>query len=532
MNGFRVSWPADFGFNTVDGPNSPTVQSSPSVRPKAFSGVSEESEQSIAEQNVASYDQYYDVQSETMPLESGTSVNNNTRRADVTTTLSILEGAPVKAAALPSANAKSVKPRHSTARLPKIAPKVGTQDTLHIRDKRLPSYMLPTPASEARKSSAVASPEVRRSNISTPNLNARRESKTAKPTATLGTDKARIPPSGRKTPISELCGAIRSGRSTPTSADPGNITPIARPSTGSQLTDQTATTPKSTTKTEASQRASIGHIKIVRQQLHPIETSRDGTFPPARPQSESKGKSVLNNLKGLFSSKRDATPTPSSRGRRFSIGSRKSVSTEADIPDVPAVPVVPAVPALSALPESLRKSTKAIPVEKSAPEDVHPSIHELPTTASSILPRPGKEPTSKDNSAKKDVAEEKRSSFRHKTSKHKVAADEATPETGSKKETRDTVTLMEMGLTLRQEASKEDDLVRKERMASFAQVLLDTVTNAVEAERNMYTAMQAAEQAKMSYMMTQQSVQEMNKLVSTSGRLSLFERKKRPNNND
>jgi len=39
--------------------------------------------------------------------------------------------------------------------------------------------------------------------------------------------------------------------------------------------------------------------------------------------------------------------------------------------------------------------------------------------------------------------------------------------------------------------------------------------------------MQAAEQAKMSYMMTQQSVQEMNKLVSTSRRLPLFKRKKR-----
>jgi hypothetical protein len=525
-NGFRVSWPADFGFNSADGPNSPTVQSSPSVRPKAFSGVSEESEKSIAEQNVASYDQHYDVQFETMPLELGTSVNNDIRRADVTTTLSILEGAPIKAAALPSANAKSVKPHHSTARLPKIAPKVSTQDTLHIPDKRLPSYMLPTPASEARKSSAAVPPEIRRSNMSTPNLNARRESKTAKPTTTLDTDVARVPPTGRRTPISELCGAIRSGRSTPTSADPRCTTPIARPSTGSQLTDQLTTTPKSTAKT------SIGHIKIVRHQLHPIETSRDGTFPPAPPHNESKGKSVLNNLKGLFSGKRDATSTPGSRGRRFSIGSRKSVSTEADIPDMPAVPAVPAIPASTALPESLRKSTMTLSVKKSATEDVHPSIPELPTNESSILQRPGKESTFKDNPTKKVVAGEEISSLRHKASKHKVAADEATPETGSKKETRDTVALMEMGLTLRQEASKENDLVRKERIASFAQVLLDTVTNAVEAERNMYTAMQAAEQAKMSYMMTRQSVQEMNKLVSTSNRLSLFEKKKRSENND
>ncbi|KAI4787849.1 hypothetical protein E4T44_13574 [Aureobasidium sp. EXF-8845] len=64
-NGFRVSWPADFGFNSADGPDSPTVQSSPSVRPKAFSGVSEESVQSVTEQNVSSFDQNYDAQFET-----------------------------------------------------------------------------------------------------------------------------------------------------------------------------------------------------------------------------------------------------------------------------------------------------------------------------------------------------------------------------------------------------------------------------------------------------------------------------------
>ncbi|KAI4740975.1 hypothetical protein E4T50_08607 [Aureobasidium sp. EXF-12298] len=546
-NGFHVSWPADFGFNTTDGPNSPTVQSSPSVRPKAFSGVSEESEQSVAEQNAESFDQYHDVQSETMPLNNGSGEQNESRRGDITTTLSILEGTPAKTNPRSSAAPKPVTRRFSAAKLPRTTSKIGVQDTVHTRNDRLPSYMLPTPASEARKNSTVGPPEIRRSTASTPNLNARRETQATKSTTTADPDKVRVP-TGRRTPVSDLCGTIRSGRSTPTSAIPRSTTPIARPSTGSQ----TIATPK---KTETSHRASIGHIKIVRQTPQPIETSRDGTFPPTRPRSESKGKSVLNNLKGLFSGKRDAPVTPSSSGRRFSIGSRKSVSTDADVPDVPTVPDVPAIPAVpavpalpvgptlptmptlpavsaaSALPESRRKSTtKSILVKKTTTDEAH-SKTEIPPKDTSILARSRRKSTVKDNPTKKDMAADETPSLRRKASKHKVAAVEATQESDSGRETRDTVALMEMGLTLRQEASKEDDLVRKERMASFAQVMLDTVTNAVEAERNMYTAMQAAEQAKMSYMMTQQSVQEMNKLVSTSRRLPLFKRKKRSDGN-
>lgn len=540
-NGFRVSWPADFGFNPADGPDSPTVQSSPSVRPKAFSGVSEESLQSVTEQNVSFLGQNYDAQFETTS-NRGTGANNQTIGGDVTTTLSILESAPVRANALSSAGASSVKPLHSTARLPKIASKAGTQNNVYTRNDRLPSYMLPTPASEARKTSNIAPPEIRRSNMSTPNLNARRESPTTKPTTTNG-----VPPPSRRAPITELCGAIRSGRSTPTSNISRTTTPIARPSTGIQPTEQSVATPKSTSKTEASHRVSIGHIKIVRQSSHPVETSRDGTFPPARPRSDSKGKSVLNNLKGLFHAKRDTPSTPSSSGRRFSIGSRKSVPTEADIPDVPTVPAVPAIPAMPAMPvipsvpaiptssvlsESRRKSaTKSILVKRNANEEAPVSDPKLPISETSISPHPTRKSTGDDSQAKRDGSEEDKPSLRRKASKHKVAAIEAASDLDSEKKTRDTVALMEMGLTLRQEASEEDDLVRKERMASFAQVMLDTVTNAVEAERNMYTAMQAAEQAKMSYMMTQQSVQEMNKLISTSRRLPLFKRKKRSDGN-
>ena len=537
-NGFHVSWPADFGFNTTDGPESPTVQSSPSVRPKAFSGVSDDSEHSVAEQNAKSFDQYYDVQLDTVCSDGGAVAGNQSRKEDITTTLSILEGTPDKADVLSSTAPKSVKRRFSAAKLPKTTSKDGTRDNVYTRNDRVPSYMLPTPASEARKNSTLAPPEIRRSTASTPNLNARRESRNAKAPTTPSLDKSRVPPPNRPAPVSELYGNLRSGRSTPTSAIPRSTTPIARPSTVSQ---QTASTPKSTSKSEAGCRASIGHIKIVRHTPQPIETSRDGTFPPARPRSESKGKSVLNNLKGLFSGKRDATPTQSSSGRRFSIGSRKSVSTEADILDVPAVPdlpalpvmpalppvpALPAIPAVSAVPESWRKSTtKSILVKKDEDQSAQ---SQLQTKESCVLPRPRRK---SDNPAKKDAAEEERPSLRRKASKHKFAATDSTQESESGRETRDTVALMEMGLTLRQEASKEDDLVRKERMASFAQVMLDTVTNAVEAERNMYTAMQAAEQAKMSYMMTQQSVQEMNKLVSTSRRLPLFKRKKRSDDN-
>jgi hypothetical protein len=531
-NGFRVSWPADFGFNSADGPDSPTVQSSPSVRPKAFSGVSEEEEQSLTEQNSSSPDQKDNARYETTVSSHGSRVNQS-RGGGTTTQVSMLEGAPTKSHVSSSANTRSVKPHHSTARLPKIAPRAGTQNTVYTRNDRRPSYMLPTPASEARRNSNTASSEIRRSNMSTPNLNARREPQTTKPKVMPNTERADVPPSGRKIQITNLCGTIRSGRSTPNSPNPRSVTPTNRPSTGSQLTDQTVATPKSKSKSETSSRVSIGHIKIVRQSLHPIETSRDGSFPPAQPRSESKSRLVLNNLKGLFSGRRDTTSAPGSRGRRFSIGSRKSVSTEADIPDVPVVPALPTMPAVSAVstisapPESGRRSTtKSILIKNTTAEQAHSSKPGFSTQEPSILPRAAEKSTVKDSPSKTDVAGEERFSLRRKASRREVATrTETTPEMHSEKETHNTVALMELGLTLCQEASKEDDLVRKERMASFAQAMLDTVTNAVEAERNMYTAMQAAEQAKMSYMMTQQSVQELNKLVSTSRRLPLFERK-------
>ncbi|THV86865.1 hypothetical protein D6D29_01173 [Aureobasidium pullulans] len=552
-NGFHVSWPADFGFNLVDsGQDSPTVQSSPSVRPQAFSRISEESEESTTETTTDLQNEGGKRQAEPVhtTIDSARVLEN--REKDINTTLSILEGTPAKQHQFSNAPPKSIKTRLSMAKLPKEVPKdtlkANDQGNVRPQDERLPSYMLPT---EARKNSAATPSEARRNNATglVPNASTRRASQSARLTPTPSSDKGRISPSGRQTPVSASRGASQSGRSTPTSgiprsSQPGtgassntrSVTPTARPGLSGQPPRQATPSLKDhdSTTASANKRTSIGNIKAARQTFQPTEAARDGSSTPlTRPRSESKGKSVLNNLKGLFSGKRDVPPTPGSNGRRFSIGSRKSVSMEPeDIPDVPAVPAVPVVPSVPSLPESRRKSTtKSILVKKTATEEVHSSNGET-SKEHSILPRPRRKSTVKDAAPKKDsvTSEEEKPSLRRKASKSKVSATDARQEADAEKEKRDTVALMEMGLTLRQEAFKEDDLVRKERMTSFAQVMLDTVTSAVEAERNMYAAMQAAEQAKMSYMMTQQSVQEMNKLVSTSRRLPLFKKKKRPTN--
>ncbi|KAG9581942.1 hypothetical protein KCU77_g2283, partial [Aureobasidium melanogenum] len=501
-NGFHVSWPADFGFSIADGPDSPTVQSSPSVRPKAFSKISEESEQSIAGPSIEPSDQPGDHKPEN--VKDSARPDGGSKKEDITMTLSILEGASASGDASSRAVSKS-KPPINIEGLPKMTSRNGAQDSVRPRNDGVPSYMLPTPASEARKTPALHPPDIRRKNTSTPNLNTHRASETASLDPPPVPTKDRNMPSIGQTMVSELCGTARSGRSALPLTTSRSMTPIARPSTGKQLPDHNTVTSKSGSKPEASQRASIGHIRISRQSSRPIEISRDGTFPPTRPRSGSKGKSVLNNLKGFLTGKRDVSPTPGCGGRRFSVGSRKSKSVEVDIPDVPAVPNMPTIPNMPELP-----GMPVVPPKSTLSESLEKTV---------LVDK---------NVTKK--AQEKTSSLFHEISKHKVGAIGSDQETDMEKAKCDTVALMEMGLTLRHEASKEADLVRKERMTSFAQVMLDTVTNAVEAERNMYAAMQAAEQAKLSYMMTQQGVQEMNKLVSTSRQLPLFREKKQPHN--
>ncbi|KAK6003138.1 hypothetical protein QM012_000983 [Aureobasidium pullulans] len=492
-NGFHVSWPADFGFSIADGPDSPTVQSSPSVRPKAFSKISEESEQSVAEPSIGPSDQHGNQKPET--VKDGVTLDGGSKRENITMTLSILERASASVDAPSSAVLESIKPPIDTARLRKMTARNGAQDPVRTRNDRVPSYMLPTPASEARKTSTLRASDIRRNNASTPNFNTYRVPETAELDPTSGPTKNRNTQSGGQTMVSELCGTTRSGRSTLSPTISRSMTPIARPSTGSQLPDHRTVTSKHHSKTGASQRASLGHIRISRQSSRPTEISRDGTFPPTRPRSTSKGKSVLNNLKGFLTGKRDVPPTAGCSGRRFSVGSSKSKSVEVENPEVPPVPDVPELP--------------AVPVVPTIPAPPKPALVEKNVTQENQEDLP---------------------SHCRKSSKHKVGAVDSSQGTGMEKSKCDTVALMEMGLTLRQEASKEADLVRKERMTTFAQVMLDTVTNAVEAERNMYAAMQAAEQAKLSYMMTQQGVQEMNKLVSSSRRVPLFKRKKQSDN--
>ncbi|KAH0384987.1 hypothetical protein KCU92_g3938, partial [Aureobasidium melanogenum] len=501
-NGFHVSWPADFGFSIADGPDSPTVQSSPSVRPKAFSKISEESEQSVAGPSIEPSDQPGDHKPET--VKDSARPDRGSKKEDITMTLSILEGASASEDASSRAVPKSKTPI-DIRRLPKTTSRDGAQDSLRARNDRVPSYMLPTPASEARKTSALHPPHIRGKSTSTPNLNTHRASETTSLDPPPVPTKDRSIPSISQTMVSELCGTARTGRSALPPTVSRSMTPIARPSMGKQLPDHNTVTSKTGSKREASQRASIGHIRISRQSSRPIEISRDGTFPPTRPRSGSKGKSVLSNLKDFLTGKRDVSPTPGCSGRRFSVGSRKSKSVEVDIPDVPALPNMSTIPNMPELPGM-------------------PVVPPKPTPPKSL-----KKTVLVDKNVTKE-AQEETSSLCHGSSKHKVGAISSSQETDMERAKCDTVTLMEMGLTLRHEASKEADLVRKERMTSFAQVMLDTVTNAVEAERNMYAAMQAAEQAKLSYMMTQQGVQEMNKLVSTSRQLPLFREKKQPHN--
>ncbi|KAH0341454.1 hypothetical protein KCU81_g6321, partial [Aureobasidium melanogenum] len=505
-NGFRVSWPADFGFSPTEVPDSPTVQSSPSVRPKAFSKISEESEQSITELSTKPSDRAGDHNPET--VKDSDKSDCGSKKDNSTMPPSRFEGASSDGNTSSRAFATS-KPHIDTARLPKTTSRNGAQNSLRARNDRVPSYMLPTPASEARKTSALHPPDVRRKTTSTPNLNTYRASETASPEPPPVPIKDRSVPPGGQTMVSETYSTARSGRSALPPTFSRSMTPIARPSTGHQLPDHGTVKSKSSAKTEASQRASIGHIRISRHSSRPIEISRDGTFPPTRPRSTSKGKSVLNNLKGFLTGKRDVSPTPGCGGRRFSVGSRKSKSVEVEVPDVPAIPTIPTMHTVPNLPEL--PGMPVVPPKPAPPESKEKTVL---VDKNATRETPG------------DASSHCRTS-----SKHKDGAIDSKSDADMEKAKCDTVTLMEMGLTLRQEASKEADLVRKERMTSFAQVMLDTVTNAVEAERNMYAAMQAAEQAKLSYMMTQQGVQEMNKLVSTSRQLPLFKKNKQAGHN-
>ncbi|KAI5202558.1 hypothetical protein E4T39_04664 [Aureobasidium subglaciale] len=516
-NGFHVSWPANFGFNPADlGPESPTVQSSPSVRPKTFSRISEGSEQSIMEENIGGLEQRDIQRTDYVHHTGGIRPNHDSRNED-SATLSMLEGNSARKRVPSGTTSKPTRTRISTTKPSCVSPKTSGQGRARTCNDRDLSCMLPTQASEARKSSVVPPLDIRHSKAnSAPSSDSHRALQATRLVQTCESSKGDTSPHDKLAQVPELCGETHSGRSTPVPAIPRSETSTTHPS---QLSGQTTVAQKSSHKRGGSfmQCGSLGNIKIGRQSPEPTEISRDGTFPSTKSRSEAKGKSVFDNLKGLFSSKREISSTSGSGGRGPLVANLKSASTDANIPEVPAVP---------SLPDSRKEpKTKSILVKKTAVEEVQSPEFGTSRGPSAML-KSQQIPMVKNAPASMSVAERDIPSLLRKVSKNDLAAAEAGQEADLEFVKRDTVTLMEMGITLRQEASKEGDLVRKERMTSFAQVMLDTVTNAVEAERNMYTAMQAAEQAKLSYMMTQQSVQEMNKLVSTSHRSSLFKKKR------
>jgi hypothetical protein len=593
-NGFHVSWPADFGFDLADPDRySPTVQSSPSVRkesigfPQTFRRISETGESSSSDSTLyhvgkekLTFPNYSGESSAPAPRVmralTGEASLDEQNNHHITTALSILEGAPVKESrqvqaeafpdftdgrpkdvkkqqlsgaqsarkfktsgtlseARPATASKPLKTRLGMDRLPKATPKDTEGSAVRPVNEQIPSYMLPTPASEARKTLPTLLTDARRNNVcqGSTSQSTGRASQATGFIPISSTDKGRASPSGRQTPVTESPRLPLSGRSTPISDIPrpsptGRATPssemrstipTSHPSSSRQVLHQVPakiTVSEQPVASPASQRTPSGPLKAACHVVHDMACDTSPPIPLTRPRSQSKGKFSLNNLKGLFSGKRDVPPTPGTSSRRFSIGSRKSTG----VPDVPAMP---------SLPDTIRKTaTKSILVKKAAEEKLQALAIEVPRGASPSLPAPRSKSTARAPPPKNDVnvGSEEKPTRRRKGSKSKITDTASASDAEAEKEKHDTVTLMEMGLSMRQEAFKEDDLVQKERMASFAQVMLDTVTNAVEAERNMYAAMQAAEQAKMSYMMTQQSVQEMNKLVATSRRLPLFKSKK------
>ena len=67
------------------------------------------------------------------------------------------------------------------------------------------------------------------------------------------------------------------------------------------------------------------------------------------------------------------------------------------------------------------------------------------------------------------------------------------------------------------EAQKEPDLVAREKMLSIASVMLDALSSSRQAEKSMLEAQQAAAAAKASYELTQRSMQEMGRLINSKG---------------
>ncbi|KAF1347619.1 hypothetical protein BDV97DRAFT_203139 [Delphinella strobiligena] len=300
--------------------------------------------------------------------------------------------------------------------------------------ERMPSYMSPTPASEARRVSKQHPKEEK--SIGFP-INV-----SAKASRVLGAGEHDSPRDGlgKRTPSKTL---LRTG-------SPGH-TPLT------QYPEKMTRLPRMQPVTHHCQPAESPTV---------LRSGRTTPFEPEikskdRPRSQSKNR-FMNNVKGFFTSKRDANPPVSHvNGKHLKRHSFK-----------------PAPNMNSCLSKSRVSITEPI---------------SQPAEAQKPLPEP--------RSPSRTTA---------------IPVSRFSPSGQSVRRINNTSALVGITSALMEEASNEPDITKKERLISLAQVMIDTLSNSRQAERSMVAAQQAAEAAKMSYEMTQRSVLEMSKLISRS----------------
>lgn len=298
--------------------------------------------------------------------------------------------------------------RRTDTALPR--PTVAGAPRMHNPSDRVPSYMSPTPASEARRVS------------NTGRLNPNSFQSTGQPSrapskaSTLTTDENRPnsprPPVRKRSPTN--AGYTKAGSS--------GHAPLAKPSSVLK-----------TTPHENSGALTAPHVEIT-------PPSVPTTMPRTRSRAKSRG--MIDNIKGFFTGKQTvpSLPNPAGHAHKASLVSH---------------------------------------------------------TGSPLLKRGSLEPVTEPNSF---IPE-------HLTPRQNNSTGETNVQSAA---------LTQMTLALMEEVNSEHDGSKKARMLSLAQVMLDAVSNAREAERSMVSAQQSAEAARMSYEMTQRSVVEMGRLISSS----------------
>lgn len=335
--------------------------------------------------------------------------------------------------------------------LPRPMDEFGNASRPPIRrpSERMPSYMSPTPASEARRVSKQHPKEGK--SIGFP-INV-----SDKASRILGTGEHDLPRDGlgKRTPSKKLLRTGSPGH-TPLTQHPEKMTrlPKMQPVTHHCQHAESPSALRSgrTTPFEPEIKSKVGSRTSVVGRLG-LTSSQD------RPRSQSKNR-FMNNVKGFFTSKRDAAPPVSHVGGK----------------------------------QLNRQSLKPVPNSNSCLSKSRLSITE-PTSQPAEMQKPLPDPTSPSSPAAVPV-----SCF--------------SPSGQSVRKINNTSALVDITSALMNEAGNEPDLTKKERLISLAQVMIDTLANSRQAERSMIAAQQAAESAKVSYEMTQRSVLEMSKLLS------------------